>query len=71
MTRSVANMMEFKRTREAARLRVIATYKSEIFDWCGHVLAVELTAQKTGLREWRSFASDDDDDDDDAVAKHG
>lgn len=30
---------------------VLQAYKNEITDWCGHDLACELTAQKTGVSE--------------------
>ena len=30
------------------RERVIRQYKNEITDWCGHSLAIDLTATKTG-----------------------
>lgn len=30
---------------------VLQAYKNEIYDWCGHDLACELAAQKTGVSE--------------------
>lgn len=30
------------------RERVVKQYKNEISDWCGHSLAIDLTATKTG-----------------------
>ena len=31
--------------------RIIQLYKGEIYDWCGHDLACELVAQKSGVVE--------------------
>jgi hypothetical protein len=44
---SVTDMLEVRRTREAARLRIIQLYKDCITDWCGHDLAIELVHEQT------------------------
>jgi hypothetical protein len=32
-------------------VRIVQLYKLEIYDWCGHDLACQLVAEKTGLPE--------------------
>ncbi len=36
--------------RRALCQKVWNAYKGEIFDWCGHELAVEITADKLGMK---------------------
>jgi hypothetical protein len=32
---------------------IVKAYKAEIFDWCGHDLAIELAAEKLGITRVR------------------
>jgi hypothetical protein len=48
---AVIDLTARRRALEAQRITVIAAYKSEIYDWCGHDFAIELTSQKLGVPE--------------------
>lgn len=51
---SLKNVVDELATARAARVllrRVAKLYKEEIEQWCGHDLACELVAQKTGMSE--------------------
>jgi hypothetical protein len=58
----VVNDLDFQRAKNAVaaaqveramevRGDILRRYKDEITDWCGHDLACELVAQKTGVSE--------------------
>lgn len=42
----VIDLAEWKQALAYHHAHVIAVYKGEITDWCGHDLAVEITAEK-------------------------
>jgi hypothetical protein len=45
----ICPLLRVKRATADATRRILMAYKAEIYDWCGHELAISEAARKLGL----------------------